>query len=305
MLTERRVLGRRQRKAYPACQEASEDARVPVAKVRGGPGTRRARYREGMRREGTRRARYPAGPVRRVRVLAGAPHRTFEPTLRQARPPRVFGNHGGRPQDAVRTLALLQGGLTPAPTFEPSTRRGNNRRSGNLQCTYLQPCGAPPCRRSAPLGPSPGFEPALRHCIERGQTPIYARRSWDLPRVRDPRFGNSCPLLGPSPGSEPALRQQLPLRTSGAGRSAGVRPPCSTRGFTPRPEVCPRDTCTGGGGLAYRNAGSNVLRGAPARTLTRLLARRVLARRVPAPGTRPAGTTCPAGYPAGSPDRRP
>ena len=219
----------------------------------------------------------------------GYPPKSFEPASRPPGHRPCFGYHGGRPQDAVRTLALLQGGLTPAPTFEPSTRRGNNRRSGNLQCTYLQPCGAPPCRRSALPGPSPGFEPALRHCIKRGQTPLYARRSWDLPQGPDPHFANSCPLWD-RPRVRTALRQQLPLRTSGASRSAGVRPPCSTRGFPPRPEVCPRDTCTGGGGLAYRNAGSNVLPGAPARTLTRLLA---------PPGHWPAGyqtRRVPGGY---------
>ena len=171
----------------------------------------------------------------------------------------MCGNHGGQASPASRVTRSIQQGR-PDPCDHVRTQQGERQRSPKRESAIARtcrPCGAPPCG-APPCGAPPCGAPpcGAPRC---GAPPSSARRCWDPPQGSNPRFENSCPSVP----WVPAVSQGSDL-------------PAVERRREPRPEVCPRDFLHTRGGLACRIAGSNVLSGAPARTLTRFLARRVL-----------------------------
>ena len=178
----------------------------------------------------------------------------------------------GQTSGRGRNPRVLQGGLTPALRLAPKGGRGS-------------------CCRSA--GSDPGDGPSSGQLLpKRGSGPWGDPRSGVHIKGSDPFIcsaGARVRTLGRVPAGPSAARAE---RRRAAGTciadcrfgdrclswcwvrtlAQGSDLLAVARGFVPRPEVCPRDTCSTRGGLAALHVGSNVLGGYPARTLTRLLA---------------------------------
>ena len=145
--------------------------------------------------------------------------RTFEPALL---PGQAAGAEiaGADLQDAVRTLALLQGGVTPAPRSNPAPGEAVRLAKAAI-CTprtcspaALGPAGAPP------LGPSPFFgSPRSGTAYKRGRTPFICTPLLGSPEGSNPRFGDSCPSLPwvPAAAQGSGLLQYARVRTASSG----------------------------------------------------------------------------------------